>query len=51
MSLISLGLTVIILCAYVFVTKTKFFGLGLDKNMKWKTPIVFIIPKLSRDFM
>lgn len=35
----------------IFVTKTKFFGLGLDKNMKWKTPIVFIIPKLSRDFM
>jgi len=32
----------------IFVMNTKFLGLGLDKNMKWKTPIVLIIPKLSR---
>jgi hypothetical protein len=32
----------------IFVINTKFLRLGLDKNMKWKTPIVLIIPKLSR---
>ena len=32
----------------IFVINSKFLGLGPDKNMDWKTPIVLIISKLSR---
>jgi len=35
-----------IVCIYVI--NTKFLGLGLDKNMKWKTHMVLIITKHSR---
>ena len=41
-------------CDYIvsiFVINTKFLGWGLHKNMKWKTPIVLIIPKLSRTYV